>query len=49
VVLGDQIIATTLTAKMLKKPLQKALIEPFLKQFKQKIDAVIVDGERAEV
>ena len=27
----------------------QALIEPFLKQFKQKIDAVIVDGERADV
>jgi hypothetical protein len=47
--LGDQVISTTLSAKMLKKPLQKALIDPFLKQFKQKIDAVIVDGERADV
>ena len=30
-------------------PTTQALIDPFLKQFKQKIDAVIVDGERADV
>ena len=27
----------------------QALIEPFLKQFKENIDAVIVDGEYADV
>ena len=29
--------------------LLKALIDPFIKQFKTKIDQVIVDGERADV
>ena len=47
--LGDQVITTTLSEKMLKKSLRKALIDPFRKQFKTKIDQVIVDGERADV
>ena len=34
---------------MLKKSLQKALIDPFVKQFKQKIEKVMVDGELADV
>ena len=34
---------------MLKKSLQKALIDPFVKQFKQKIEKVMVDGELADL
>ena len=49
--IGDQVVSTTLTEKMLKKSLHKALIDPFLKQNKgkMKIDKVMVDGEQADV
>ena len=47
--LGEQVISTHLSEKMLKKSLQKALIDPFVKQFKQKIEKVMVDGELADV
>ena len=47
-------MATTLSEKMLKKSLHKALIDPFLKHYKTsggavKIDKVMVDGEQADV
>ena len=52
--LGDKVMATTLSEKMLKKSLHKALIDPFLKHYKTsggalKIDKVMVDGEQADV
>ena len=47
--LGEQVISTHLSEKMLKKSLQKALIDPFVKQFKQKIEKVMVDGELADL
>ena len=49
--IGDQVVSTTLTEKMLKKSLHKALIDPFLKQYKgkMKIAKVMVDGEQADV
>ena len=49
--IGDEVVSTTLTEKMLKKSLHKALIDPFLKQNKgkMKIDKVMVDGEQADV
>ena len=40
----DYVLTTYLPAH-----LTQALIEPFLKQFKENIDAVIVDGEYADV
>ena len=50
----DKVMATTLSEKMLKKSLQKALIDPFLKHYKTsggavKIDKVMVDGKQADV
>ena len=52
--LGDKVVSTTLSEKMLKKSLHKALIDPFLKHNKtsgsaMKIDKVMVDGEQADV
>ena len=49
--IGDEVVSTTLTEKMLKKSLHKALIDPFLKQYKgkMKIAKVMVDGEQADV
>ena len=49
--IGDEVVSTTLTEKMLKKSLHKALIEPFLTQYKgkMKIEKVMIDGEQADV
>ena len=52
--IGDQVVSTTLSEKMLKKSLHKALIDPFLKHNKStagaaKIDKVVVDGVLADV
>ena len=41
----DYVLTTYLPAHLITQ----ALIDPFLKQFKQKIDVVIVDGEYADV
>jgi hypothetical protein len=49
---GDDVMSTTLSEKMLKKSLHKALLEPFFKHSKTpaaSIHTVIVDGEKADV
>jgi len=52
--LGELLVSTTLSEKMLKKPLRSVLVDPFVKQQKRgssklKIDKVLVDGEHADV
>lgn len=52
--IGDQVVSTILSEKMLKKSLHKALIDPFLKHNKTsggaiKIEKVMVDGKEADV
>ena len=52
--IGDEVVSSTLSEKMLKKSLHNALIDPFLKHMKASagtmmVDKVIVDGEQADV
>lgn len=55
VIIGESTFATVLTKRMLKKPLQKIVIDPFLKHYAKaqqlpslEIDRVVVDGVDAD-